>query len=251
MGTSTISVIVERLPSHRAHPLLTAGVLLVIVGAFTRRAVPVPLLASQRDGRANTGVGLPAFGHDGEAGVYLLARLDAGLDDWLLWQVLLQGAGSITAAWGMVLALRGATSSASWPGRRWPRWAPWNGGAGGHAGRRCCGGCGRAAAGACAVAPLFFVAGNVDHGTGTRAHHRPTGQPAPRHAVDRGGGAGRHVDGGHPLVVRLRGEGPDRRRQGRPTTCWLSRRWPARCSRPSRWPWPVSPPCACSGTRAP
>jgi multicomponent K+:H+ antiporter subunit A len=31
-------------------------------------AVPVPLLASARDGRADAGVGLPAFGHDGEGG---------------------------------------------------------------------------------------------------------------------------------------------------------------------------------------
>jgi hypothetical protein len=32
------------------------------------RAVPVPFLAAARDGRADAGLGLPAFGHDGEGG---------------------------------------------------------------------------------------------------------------------------------------------------------------------------------------
>ena len=105
-------------------------------------------------------------------GVYLLARLDAGLDDWLLWQVLLQGAGSITAAWGMVLALRERDL------KRILAWStvatlgtlvalvgmPGEGAA--------------VAVGALLLAhalykaPLFFVAGNVDHGTGTRVIDR-------------------------------------------------------------------------------
>ena len=107
MGTSTISVIVERLPATAPTPLLTAGVLLVIVGAFTKSAqfpfhfwLPNAMAAPTP---------VSAYLHSAtmvKLGVYLLARLDAGLDDWLLWQVLLQGAGSITAAWGMVLALR-------------------------------------------------------------------------------------------------------------------------------------------------
>ena len=169
MGTSTISVIVERLPATAPTPLLTAGVLLVIVGAFTKSAqfpfhfwLPNAMAAPTP---------VSAYLHSAtmvKLGVYLLARLDAGLDDWLLWQVLLQGAGSITAAWGMVLALRERDL------KRILAWStvatlgtlvalvgmPGEGAA--------------VAVGALLLAhalykaPLFFVAGNVDHGTGTR-----------------------------------------------------------------------------------
>jgi multicomponent Na+:H+ antiporter subunit A len=169
MGTSTISVIVERLPATAATPLLTAGVLLVLVGAFTKSAqfpfhfwLPNAMAAPTP---------VSAYLHSAtmvKLGVYLLARLDAGLDAWLLWQVLLQGAGSITAAWGMVLALRERDL------KRILAWStvatlgtlvalvgmPGEGAA--------------VAVGALLLAhalykaPLFFVAGNVDHGTGTR-----------------------------------------------------------------------------------
>ena len=46
---------------------VTVGLVLVLVGAFDQvGAVPVPLLAARRDGRADAGQRLPALGDDGE-----------------------------------------------------------------------------------------------------------------------------------------------------------------------------------------
>ncbi len=169
MGTTSISTIVERLPSATGGPLLTAGVLLVLAGAFTKSAqfpfhfwLPNAMAAPTP---------VSAYLHSAtmvKLGVYLMARFDAGLDAWPLWQVLLQGAGSITAAWGMVLALRERDL------KRILAWStvatlgtlvalvgmPGEGAA--------------VAVGALLLAhalykaPLFFVAGNIDHGAGTR-----------------------------------------------------------------------------------
>ena len=173
MGTSSISTIVERLPAVAPGPVLTAGVVLVLVGAFTKSAqfpfhfwLPNAMAAPTP---------VSAYLHSAtmvKLGVYLMARLDAGLDAWPLWQLLLQGAGSITAALGMVLALRERDL------KRILAWStvatlgtlvalvgmPGEGAA--------------VAVGALLLAhalykaPLFFVAGNVDHGTGTRVIDR-------------------------------------------------------------------------------
>ena len=173
MGTTSISAIVERLPATPPGPVLTAGVLLVLAGAFTKSAqfpfhfwLPNAMAAPTP---------VSAYLHSAtmvKLGVYLLARLDAGLDAWPLWQLLLQAAGSITAAWGMVLALRERDL------KRILAWStvatlgtlvalvgmPGEGAA--------------VAVGALLLAhalykaPLFFVAGNVDHGTGTRVIDR-------------------------------------------------------------------------------
>ncbi|MCW5633257.1 MAG: DUF4040 domain-containing protein [Rubrivivax sp.] len=169
LGTSSIGEIVRRLPSVPLTPALTAGLLLVVVGAFTKSAqfpfhfwLPNAMAAPTP---------VSAYLHSAtmvKLGVYLLARLDAGLEAWVLWQWLLQAAGSITAAWGMVLALRERDL------KRILAWStvatlgtlvalvglPGEGAA--------------VAVGALLLAhalykaPLFFVAGNIDHGTGTR-----------------------------------------------------------------------------------
>ncbi|ODV13469.1 MAG: hypothetical protein ABT20_02045 [Rubrivivax sp. SCN 70-15] len=173
MGASSISAIVERLPATAPGPVLTAGVVLVLVGAFTKSAqfpfhfwLPNAMAAPTP---------VSAYLHSAtmvKLGVYLMARLDAGLDAWPLWQLLLQGAGSITAALGMVLALRERDL------KRILAWStvatlgtlvalvgmPGEGAA--------------VAVGALLLAhalykaPLFFVAGNIDHGTGTRVIDR-------------------------------------------------------------------------------
>jgi multicomponent Na+:H+ antiporter subunit A len=173
MGTTSISAMVEQLPATNPTPALTAGLLLVLVGAFTKSAqfpfhfwLPNAMAAPTP---------VSAFLHSAtmvKLGVYLLARLDAGLDTWPLWQLLLQGVGSITAAWGMVLALRERDL------KRILAWStvatlgtlvalvgvPGEGAA--------------VAVGALLLshalykAPLFFVAGNIDHGTGTRVIDR-------------------------------------------------------------------------------
>lgn len=172
-GTSSISTVVQRLPAIAAEPLLAAGVLLVLVGAFTKSAqfpfhfwLPNAMAAPTP---------VSAYLHSAtmvKLGVYLVARLDAGFDAWPLWQWLLQGAGSVTAAWGMVLALRERDL------KRILAWStvatlgtlvalvglPGEGAA--------------VAVGALLLAhalykaPLFFVAGNVDHGVGTRVIDR-------------------------------------------------------------------------------
>lgn len=169
MGTSSIGMLVERLPGAPVGLQLRAGVLLVLVGAFTKSAqfpfhfwLPNAMAAPTP---------VSAYLHSAtmvKLGVYLVARLDAGFDAWPLWQWMLQGAGSVTAAWGMLLALRE---------RDLKRILAWSTVAtlGTLVALVGLPGAGAAiAVGALLLAhalykaPLFFVAGNVDHGTGTR-----------------------------------------------------------------------------------
>lgn len=173
MGTTSLSTIIARLPDTTITPTLATGLLLILAGAFTKSAqfpfhfwLPNAMAAPTP---------VSAYLHSAtmvKLGVYLMARLDAGLDTWPLWQWLLQGTGSITAAWGMVLALRERDL------KRILAWStvatlgtlvalvgmPGEGAA--------------VAVGALLLAhalykaPLFFVAGNIDHGTGTRVIDR-------------------------------------------------------------------------------
>jgi multicomponent Na+:H+ antiporter subunit A len=74
MGTASLSTIVETLPAATPTAELTLALLLILVGAFTKSAqFPFPLLASECHVGPHAGVGVPAFGHHGEAG-----RLPAG-----------------------------------------------------------------------------------------------------------------------------------------------------------------------------
>lgn len=169
MGTSSISGIVAALPQAEMTSALQTAVFLIMAGAFTKSAqfpfhfwLPNAMAAPTP---------VSAYLHSAtmvKLGVFLLARLDGGLDAWPVWQVTLQVFGSITAAWGMLLALRE---------RDMKRILAWStvatlgtlvaliGLPGGNA---------AVAVGALLLAhalykaPLFFVAGNVDHGTGTR-----------------------------------------------------------------------------------
>ncbi len=173
MGTTSISAIVERLPQTPPSAALSAAMVLIAIGAFTKSAqfpfhfwLPNAMAAPTP---------VSAYLHSAtmvKLGVYLLARLDPGWDQSTTWQWLLQGAGSLTAAWGMVLALRERDL------KRILAWStvatlgtlvmlvglPGEGAA--------------IAAGALLLAhalykaPLFFVAGNIDHGTGTRVIDR-------------------------------------------------------------------------------
>lgn len=173
LGTSRISTLVGLLPTAERSPVLIAGVLLVLVGAFTKSAqfpfhfwLPNAMAAPTP---------VSAYLHSAtmvKLGVYLLARLDAGLDGWGLWQQLLQGVGSVTAAWGMVLALRErdlkrilAWSTVATLGTLVALVGLRGEGAGAAVGALLL-------AHALYKAPLFFVAGNVDHGTGTRVIDR-------------------------------------------------------------------------------
>ncbi len=169
MGTSSVSEIVALLPGIDPTPALTTALLLILVGAFTKSAQFPFHFWLPNAMSAPTPVS--AYLHSAtmvKLGVYLLARLDPGFGDWDLWEWSLKGAGSVTAAWGMVLALRErdlkrilAWSTVATLGTLVTLVGLKGDGA-------------TVAVGALLLAhalykaPLFFVAGNIDHGTGTR-----------------------------------------------------------------------------------
>ncbi len=101
MGTTSISTIVAQLPQMPASPTLTAALVLMLVGTFTKSAqFPFHFWLPNA---------MSAYLHSAtmvKLGVYLLARFDPGFGEWTLWKWALKAAGSLTAAWGMVLALR-------------------------------------------------------------------------------------------------------------------------------------------------
>lgn len=167
--TWRISEIITLLPNMPETTAFYAAMGLIMVGAFTKSAqfpfhfwLPNAMAAPTP---------VSAYLHSAtmvKLGVYLLARLDAGMDSYIWWQVVLQGFGSFTAVWGMVLALRE---------RDLKRILAWStvatlgtlvfivGMVGQHAAMAVAT---LLLAHAMYKATLFFVAGNVDHGTGTR-----------------------------------------------------------------------------------
>jgi multicomponent Na+:H+ antiporter subunit A len=168
-GTYVVSEIVAVLPSMSPTPVLTGALILILVGAFTKSAqfpfhfwLPNAMAAPTP---------VSAYLHSAtmvKLGVFLLARLDPGFGEWPLWEWALKAAGSITAAWGMMLALRErdlkrilAWSTVATLGTLVTLVGLRGEGA-------------TVAVGALLLAhalykaPLFFVAGNIDHGTGTR-----------------------------------------------------------------------------------
>ena len=172
-GTSSISALVGVVPQLPASPALVAALLLIFVGAFTKSAqwpfhfwLPNAMAAPTP---------VSAYLHSAtmvKLGVYLLARLDPAFGHWELWEWTLKAVGSLTAAWGMVLALRE---------RDLKRILAWSTvatlgtlvvlvGLRGEGATIAVGAL--LLAHALYKAPLFFVAGNVDHGTGTRVIDR-------------------------------------------------------------------------------
>jgi multicomponent Na+:H+ antiporter subunit A len=169
MGTYSISAIVERLPELEPTPRLTVALLLILVGCFTKSAQFPFHFWLPNAMSAPTPVS--AYLHSAtmvKLGVYLLARLDPAFGEWALWEWLLKLTGSVTAAWAMVLALRErdlkrilAWSTVATLGTLVMLIGLRGEGA-------------TVAVGALLLAhglykaPLFFVAGNIDHGAGTR-----------------------------------------------------------------------------------
>jgi NADH:ubiquinone oxidoreductase subunit 5 (subunit L)/multisubunit Na+/H+ antiporter MnhA subunit len=168
-GTSSISVIIAAAPAAEATPVLTAAVALVLVGAFTKSA-QVPFHFWLPNAMAAP-TPVSAYLHSAtmvKLGVYLVARLDPAFGAWPWWQWTLQAVGALTAGWAMVLALRE---------RDLKRILAWSTvatlgtlvllvglpGAGATAAVAAL-----LLAHALYKAPLFFVAGNVDHEAGTR-----------------------------------------------------------------------------------
>jgi len=169
LGTSSISAIVAELPRLHRTPGLTVALVLIMIGAFAKSAqLPFHFWLPNA---MSAPTPVSAYLHSAtmvKLGVYLLARLDPGFGDWAIWQFVLQGVGSATAGWAMVLALRE---------RDLKRILAWSTVATLGALVLLVGMQSPAASVAVAAlllahalykAPLFFVAGNVDHGTGTR-----------------------------------------------------------------------------------
>jgi len=173
MGTASISEIVRLLPAMEPTPALTTALVLILFGAFTKSAqVPFHFWLPNA---MSAPTPVSAYLHSAtmvKLGVYLLARLDPGFGHWELWQWTLQGFGAVTAAWAMLLALRE---------RDLKRILAWSTVATLGTLVMLVGLDGTGATLAVAAlllahalykAPLFFVAGNVDHGTGTRVIDR-------------------------------------------------------------------------------
>ena len=168
-GTARISELVEVLPGMPATPAFVGAIALVLLGAFTKSAQFPFHFWLPNAMSAPTPVS--AYLHSAtmvKLGVYLLARLDAGMTGFIGWQVALQVVGSLTAAWGMLLALHE---------RDLKRILAWSTVATLGTLVTLVGIPGADAATAVAAllmahalykATLFFVAGNIDHGAGTR-----------------------------------------------------------------------------------
>ena len=175
-GTYSIQLLLERAPRFISDGRLNTALGLIIVGAFTKSAqfpfhfwLPNAMAAPTP---------VSAYLHSAtmvKLGIYLLARLDAAFSDLLFWEYTLVGIGTLTAvfaalqtfyerdlkrilAWSTVATLGTLVMLVGLPGH--------------------------GAALATSVlffahalykAPLFFVAGNLDHGAGTREIDNLTG----------------------------------------------------------------------------
>jgi len=169
-GTWSLHAIAASGPVLAEDPLLPVVLILLFIGCFTKsaqfpfhfwlpNAMSAPTPAS-------------AYLHSAtmvKLGIYLLARLDPAFNDLLLWEMALIGIGTITAVWAALLALRErdlkrilARSTVSALGTLMLLIGLPNE---------------EAALAVIAFlfahalykAPLFFVAGNIDHATGTRS----------------------------------------------------------------------------------
>jgi len=169
-GSWSLHTIAASGPLLAADPRLPAALALLFIGCFTKSAQFPFHFWLPNAMSAPTPVS--AYLHSAtmvKLGIYLLARLDPAFNDLLIWEAVLVGVGTLTAVWAAVLALRErdlkrilARSTVSALGTLTLLIGLPNDGA------------------ALAViaflfahalykAPLFFVAGNIDHATGTRS----------------------------------------------------------------------------------
>ncbi len=168
-GTFTISALLASADQWRADPRVPAAVVLLIIGAFTKSA-QLPFHFWLPNAMAAP-TPVSAYLHSAtmvKLGVYLLARLDPAFDSYALWQQILVPVGAATAAWAMLLTLRE---------RDLKRILAWSTVSALGTLVMLVGLSGAAAAAALGAfllahalykAPLFFVAGNIDHCTGSR-----------------------------------------------------------------------------------
>lgn len=175
-GSYSISELLATAPAWRDDPLCGLALLCVVAGAFTKSAqfpfhfwLPNAMAAPTP---------VSAYLHSAtmvKLGIYLLARLDAAFDLVPFWTFTLVSCGGLTAAWAMLLTLRE---------RDLKRILAWSTVAALGTMTMLIGLPGDDSAVAVAAlllahalykAPLFFVAGNIDHGTGTRNIQRLSG----------------------------------------------------------------------------
>ena len=175
-GTYSISTLVETAPTWRDSALLPAALGCIFVGAFTKSA-QLPFHFWLPNAMAAP-TPVSAYLHSAtmvKLGVYLLARLDPAFDDFSLWHTSLVTIGAATALWAMVLTLLE---------RDLKRILAWSTVSALGTLVMLVGLPEADAAAAVAAfllthalykAPLFFVAGNIDHCTGTRNIDRVCG----------------------------------------------------------------------------
>lgn len=175
-GTYSIEALISRAADFSTEPRLKVALTLVFLGAFTKSAqfpfhfwLPNAMAAPTP---------VSAYLHSAtmvKLGIYLLARLDAAFSDMIFWEYALIGSGTLTAvfaafqtvferdlkrvlAWSTIATLGTLVMLVGLPGKG-------------------------AALAVCTLffahalykAPLFFVAGNLDHGAGTREIDKLTG----------------------------------------------------------------------------
>ena len=168
-GSWSLSGIVAAAPAMTHEPLLPSAIVLVLIGAFTKSAQFPFHFWLPNAMSAPTPVS--AYLHSAtmvKLGIYLMARLDPAFNDLLLWEFILVTVGTLTAIWAAILALRErdlkrilARSTVSALGTLTLLIGLPNPGSG-------LAMVSFMVAHALYKAPLFMVAGNIDHATGTR-----------------------------------------------------------------------------------
>ncbi len=168
-GSFSVVALMESRDAWIGDPRLPAALVLIFIGAFTKSAQFPFHFWLPNAMSAPTPVS--AYLHSAtmvKLGIYLLGRLHPAFNDLLLWQVVLVSVGGVTAALAMALTLRE---------RDLKRILAWSTVSALGTLVMLIGVPGDGAATATAAfllahalykAPLFFVAGNVDHATGTR-----------------------------------------------------------------------------------
>lgn len=178
--TYSIQGIIARAPALADDPSLPYALVCIFIGAFSKSAqwpfhfwLPSAMSAPTP---------VSAFLHSAtmvKLGVYLLARLKPAFGNLMLWEATLVTIGAITALWSMLLVMRE---------RDLKRLLAWSTVSALGTLVLLIGLPGPGAAEATAAlllahalykAPLFFVAGNVDHGAGTRDIHQLAGLVRP------------------------------------------------------------------------
>lgn len=165
----SLTTIIQAAPNYLDNPLLPFALVLLLLGAFTKSAQYPFHFWLPNAMSAPTPVS--AYLHSAtmvKLGIYLMARFDVAFNDLFLWELLLISTGVVTAIWAAILALREtdfkrilARSTLSALGIL-----------------TLLIGLPSTNAGLAVVAflfahavykaPLFMIAGNIDHATGTR-----------------------------------------------------------------------------------